>query len=329
MVKLEIVPLVKDHLEAAAALLAERYRTGRVLSPLWPEQHENPAEVLPLLSFRAEEQLGVAAVRDGKTCGYMFSFPFSSWGVPAVWIPDFGHGADNPDRNNIYRRMYAALAEQWARKGHLKHLVMTFSSDREAIDAFFGMGFGMSNIDALRGLSPVPQTPVNIEIQQAGPEDFGTLMNYRELLCQHLTASPIFLFIPAEARDAGAKDFRQQLSDNDAAIWLAREQGKVTGCMRVVPSSQCDYRMPTFEKNICGISMAFTEGICRQKGVATALLNRVLVWAGEKGYTKCAVDFESANIQASRFWLSHFQPACYTLLRTIESRISRQEVESK
>jgi GNAT superfamily N-acetyltransferase len=328
MVKLDIVPLRKEHMEAAAALVADRYRSERNLNPLFPEQYGNPAAVLPLLNFKAEEQFGVAAVRDGKTAGFLLSFPFSSWGVPAVWIPDCGHGAENPDRGYLYRRMYAVLAEQWVKKGHLKHLVMTFGNERETIDAFFAMGFGMSNVDALRDLSPVPQSPLNIEIQQAGPEDFDTMMNYRELMCRHLAASPVFLFIPAQARDIGAGEFRRQLADKDAAVWLARQQGKVIGCMRVVPSSQCDFRMPTFDKDICGISLAFTDVVCRQKGVAAALLNRVLVWAAEKGYTRCAVDFESANIPASRFWLSHFQPACYTLLRTIEGRILKQEVEN-
>jgi GNAT superfamily N-acetyltransferase len=320
MPELEIVPFAKEHLEAAAALVADRYRSERDLTPLFPTQYENPAAVLPLLNFRAEERLGIAAVRNGKTSGFMLSFPFSSWGIPAVWIPDCGHGAEKPERGYLYRRMYAALAEQWVRKGHRKHLVMTFGHEREVLDAFFGMGFGMSNIDALRDLSPVPETPASVEIRQAGPEDFNTLMNYRELMCRHLAASPVFLFIPGKARAIGAKEFRRQLKDNEAAIWLACGQGKVIGCMRVVPSSQCDYRMPTFDKDICGISLAFTDDVCRHQGVATALLNRVLVWAGEKGYTKCAVDFESANIPASRFWLKHFQPACYTLLRTIESR---------
>ena len=319
--ELEIVPLAAAHLETAAVLVADRYKEERARNPLLLEKYEDPVTVRPLLNYNLEKQAGVAAVRRGKVVGFITSLPFSSWGIPAVWIPDWGHGAEPHDRGYLYRRLYAALAEQWVERGHLKHVVMTFTGEREVLDAWYSLGFGMTNIDALRDVSALSESVVNLDIRQAGPEDFDILMKFRDSLCAHLTLTPVFQFIPSEAREKSAEEFRKQLTDENLAIWLACESGKVIGCMRVVPSSQCDFRMPTVDKSICGISMAFTEKADRLQGVGTALLERVLKWASEKGYTRCGVDFESANISASRFWLTHFRPVCYTLFRHIDGRI--------
>ena len=63
---------------------------------------------------------------------------------------------------------------------------------------------------------------------------------------------------------------------------------------------------------------AFTTESVRGGGIATALLNRSLEWARSDGYERCAVDFEPMNPLATRFWLRHFQPVCYTLIRHVD-----------
>jgi hypothetical protein len=34
------------------------------------------------------------------------------------------------------------------------------------------------------------------------------------------------------------------------------------------------------------------------------------------------VDFEPQNIPAAHFWLKHFQPVCYSLIRHVDERIA-------
>jgi GNAT superfamily N-acetyltransferase len=68
--------------------------------------------------------------------------------------------------------------------------------------------------------------------------------------------------------------------------------------------------------------MAFTKASARSKGVATALLNRSLEWARSQGYERCAVDFETMNFLASRFWLKWFEPVCYSLVRCVDERLA-------
>ncbi len=75
------------------------------------------------------------------------------------------------------------------------------------------------------------------------------------------------------------------------------------------------------EKTV-SISRAFTKEHTRNSGIGTALLKHSLDWARSVGYERCAVDFESENISGARFWLKHFQPVCYSLIRYVDERVA-------
>ncbi len=325
---IEIVPLGKEHLEPAAALVADRYREGRKINPLWPDKYHAPAEVLPLLAYRKEEQVGVAALRGGKVVGFIFIFPYDNFGLPVAWVPDWAHGAVEENRGYLYGRMYAALAKCWVAEGQMKHAPFVFAHEQDVLHALFNLGFGLNGIDADRDLSPVMGPDINIEIRRAFPEDVGTLMDLRKKLTFHLRETPVFAFLPGTAIEAGRKDFQRQLEDENYAILLAYDRHEVIGVMRAGPTSLEEFKMPVFDEGTCAISMAFTREDRRGKGVATALLNAVLAWGWQKGFTRCAVDFESANLAAARFWLKHFRPVCYNLTRFIDKRVYDRILEN-
>ena len=75
------------------------------------------------------------------------------------------------------------------------------------------------------------------------------------------------------------------------------------------------------DEGTTSIMRAFTREGARGKGIATALLDRSLEWARAEGYERCAVDFEPMNYLAARFWMRHFQPVIYALVRQIDERI--------
>lgn len=321
--KLNIVPLQKEHREAAAALLIERYRAGRRDNPLWPDGYQTAAELEPLFGYRKEEQVNVAALVDGRVTGFMTSLPIEPFGLPVVYLPDWGHAAAPPERGYIYRRMYAELSRYWVGKGYLKHAFFAFPDERDVLDALFHSGFGMNGIDAVRDLSPVPVKNNGVKIRRADLKDIDVLMEMRRKLSAHLRRPPVFAFVPGSAVEAGAEEFRKQIEDGKNAVFLAEENGKAIGVMRAGPPSLEEFKMPVYDEKTCAISMAYTEENRREKGIATALLNAVLAWAKETGRVRCTVDFESGNIPGSRFWLKHFRPAGYNLARYVEERSYR------
>ena len=94
------------------------------------------------------------------------------------------------------------------------------------------------------------------------------------------------------------------------------------------------YFARTLDDDACGIIMdegtasitgAYAVPGVRRQGVATALLRACVAWAAERGYARCAVDFESANIEANRFWRLHFAPVCYSLMRCVDEAAVAKE----
>ena len=76
------------------------------------------------------------------------------------------------------------------------------------------------------------------------------------------------------------------------------------------------------DEKTSSITGAFTEERFRDSGIGAALPSHALDWARSIAHERCAVDFESQNILGTRFWLRHFQPICYSLIRHVDERIA-------
>jgi len=67
--------------------------------------------------------------------------------------------------------MYAHLSRKWVEDGCYTHIITLLAHDRDAIDAFFWMGFGLTNADAIRDMSPIEGWRASVEIRRASQED--------------------------------------------------------------------------------------------------------------------------------------------------------------
>jgi GNAT superfamily N-acetyltransferase len=86
--------------------------------------------------------------------------------------------------------------------------------------------------------------------------------------------------------------------------------------MLVGPASEDAARIVRDERT-ASISGAFVRPEHRRAGVADALLDAAVSWARDGGYERLAVDFETANLLATRFWTRHFRPVTYSLCRRL------------
>lgn len=315
---IEIVPFSDNHLENAAVLVATRYRTERDLNKSLPARFEDADAVASLLQDYTKKRTGVVALREGRLVGFLTYMLLL--GRRIAYVPDWGHAADSVDRRETYRAMYASVARYWVTNGYFTHAATVLAHEREAMDAWVSLGFGMIEMNALRDVSPVAGGMVDIEIRRARPEDIDLVMALRVAMERHLAAAPVFI-PPIINR---GRDFRQQrLSDSANAFWLAYRDEDAVAFMELVPSSRLGVVMPVFDETTVTITGAFTKEGIRHRGIGTALLNHSLDWARSIGYDHCAVEFESTNIIGSRFWQRRgFKPVCYSLNRHIDERIT-------
>jgi GNAT superfamily N-acetyltransferase len=317
---IEIVSFEDNHVGDAASLVAARYRAERDLEKSLPARFEDPDAILPLLQKYAKSRTGMAVIREGKLAGFLMPLFILLRGVRTVYVPDWGHAGDSDGKCEIYREMYAGLARRWIANGYFVHAVTVLAHEREVLDAWFSLGFGLTTIDALRSLSPVMGPSVELEIRRATSQDIDSVMLLKVGLWRHMAASPAFMpMVFFRERESTER----QLSDSAEATWLAYRNEWVIGHMSLGPVKPPDAVMPTSGEHIVAIRSAFVKEEDRSRGVGTALLNHSFTWAKSVGYTHCSVDYESFNISGTRFWQSRgFKPVCYSLIRHIDERIA-------
>ena len=314
---LEVVPLGEEHLKDAAALASNRYKGLRDQVPLLPPRYAESSTLLPLLQDIVEAGPGVAAIRQGRLIGFLTGWLIPSFrGKRSVFSPEWANAADLENSRRIYEEMYAYLSASWVADGYFTHLISILVNDHDGIDGWYWLGFGMIAADAVRGLQPAQGGDADIDVQRARLQDLEQMMMLNEASVQHLAAPPTFL-ADTEKRDRSY--YEEWLQDPDQAVWMAYQGTEAVAYMRLGSANE-DASTIIYDEKTTSIVGAFTKDKVRGRGIATALLNRSLEWAHAAGYERCAVDFEPMNPLATRFWLRHFEPVCYTLIRHVDER---------
>jgi GNAT superfamily N-acetyltransferase len=318
-VRLTIMPLEEKHLDDAALLVAGRYKLLRYGIAELPTRYENASVLLSLLANLTPHAPGVVALRSGQLVGFL-----TAWLIPdlrgqrSVYSPEWANGARTPDEPRIYQDMYAALSAQWVAARYCEHLVTLFASDSAAVAGWQQMGFGHVVMDAIRDVSPLPCEVASVDVRRATIADLPQALALRRGLRQHVSSAPTFL---ADALHADADEFETWLGDSANALWLACREGRTVASLGIGPASQNACTVIR-DEGTASIISAFTIPEARGGGAATALLARALDWAHSEGFARCAVDFETANLLAMRFWPRFFKPVCHSLGRHVNERIT-------
>lgn len=307
---LQIVPFYEDYLEDAARLVCARFLTLRCQVPVLPECYTRVDAFLPRLQDLLQKGLGVAALDGGKLTGFLHGFVLPHFlGKRSLFSPEWANAARLDSSARIYEEMYAWLSGDWVDSGCDQHIITLLANDSAGLDAWRWLGFGMAATDAIRDLSPLQPPPTWLEIYRAGVLDLPESVRFADALAQHIASPPIFW-------PHAAQDMQSRLENPEFAQFMACANGKTLGVIGLEPG-YTDACLVSQDKQTITITSAYTLEQARCQGVAHHLLSHALGWAGAQGYVRCAVDFEAANYLAHRFWLTHFQPVCYSLLRSI------------
>jgi len=315
----EIKPFGEEHLEDAARLFAERIKTERELSPLLPVRFEDYNTILPRLKNLSQKSPGVAAICKKKLVGFLLGLLLPSWrGRRSVYVPEWAHAETGETREKVFNEMYSCLASRWIADGCFTHLVGVLAHDMETIDVLFWLGFGLAAVDAMRDLGDVAGPFADVEIRRAGIEDIDIVMSLSHGQTRFMSTSPAFM---AQTVESG-KDYHQNLIQNPSvASWLAFYNGEAVSRLQIGPSHE-DAAYIISDEKTASITAAFTKEQVREQGIGASLLKHSLDWAKSAGYERCAVDFEPENVLGRSFWLKHFQPVCFALIRQIDPRIA-------
>ncbi|HYM14204.1 MAG TPA: GNAT family N-acetyltransferase [Dehalococcoidia bacterium] len=322
------------HLPAAASLLAERHRRDRSRIPFLPDAFEDPAACRSQIEhiFESPGWHGVVARAAGEPVGFAIMTPqlIAQTHFLASFFPPRGaaigyaaHATKDGSEYDVYRAMYAALAEHVVARGFFDHSIALPATDLGAREAWASLGFGRAMTCAIRGNDPPSRAIApTVQLHQAAAEDAEIVFRLNEELTLHHARSPIFNPYIRESDDA-SHDFQRGLLQDPAANahWVAYEDGHPVGMNTFMqPFFLSPLTVP--EKTVYLFQGIVTQD-ARAAGVGTAILARGAEWAREQGYHHIALHFAAANLPGANFWQSSgFLPVEHALRRHIDERIA-------
>jgi GNAT superfamily N-acetyltransferase len=312
---LRIVPFERTHARQAARLFVESFHALRRRMPHVPGDLASVDAVVRRLA-RME---GVVAVEGGRVVGYLASwFPiadFRGTDRVAAYAPEWAHAAEPARQRQIYRALYREASRRWFEGGCDVHAITLLAGDDAIVETWFWSGFGMGTVDAVRSTAPIEPPPATrAAIRMATPDDAPALARLDVEHNRHYTRPPV-LMAARVADDESA--WRAFLARPGNGAWLAEEAGTAVGFIRFDREfGGCDVVASATGIFISG---AYVQPAARGGGAATAIVNAALGHYGAEGLDFCAVDFEAFNPEATSFWMRHFEPVCYSLMRVPEA----------
>jgi ribosomal protein S18 acetylase RimI-like enzyme len=301
MPDLELLPFADEHLEDAAALLAERHARHRRAEPLLPQRFEDPREARDEIQAArtSDEASGAVAVRGGRLIGFVLGVRKSDevWGAN-VWVDPAGHAVEQAED---VRDLYAAAAARWVEEGRTRHYVEAPAPDRELVDAWFRLGFGQQHARAIRELPEVTH-PVE-GVREAEEQDVDALVALAPLLGEHQALSPVFAGRPRPGEAEMRQEVLEDLASPQIGTLVAEVDGRIVGNVVVVPIEMSAMHTGLARPDGASfLAWAATLPDVRGTGAGLALTDAAFAWARARGYDTIVTDWRVTNLLSSRFW---------------------------
>lgn len=203
----------------------------------------------------------------------------------------------------------------WVKEGYTQHAITLYAQDKETIDTWFWLGFGLRCIDAIREVAAINIDKSSIHIKKVGEDDISLLADLQNKLHNYFRSSPTFM---TSQEEDPIKYLKEWISKDNHHIWMACSDEKPIGFMKIEASGE---RFITEHLDVMNITGAYVDENARELNVGTALLGVIQEWLLEYNYKVCGVDYESINTTGSNFWNKYFTPYNYSVVRRIDERV--------
>lgn len=292
MARLELTAFADEHVEPAAALLAERHARHRAGEPLLPDVRDFRAQVER--SRAAEGASGAVGLRGGEVVGYLLGGRREDPLGAHLWVDVAGFAVREPE---VARDLYAAAARRWVEEGLTRHFVFVPALP-DLIDPWFRLTFGASAALAARETA-VETVETDVVVRPSTPDDLEAAAGYDRLLWAHLTQAPSFSELVVPGDEEFVDDWRDTWDEEQFTHFVAEREGAVVGHLLLYRRPEGDVRVPPSSIDLANCA---TDPEARGSGAGLALTAHALTWAHERGYETMITDWRMSNLEASRFW---------------------------
>jgi GNAT superfamily N-acetyltransferase len=305
------------HAESALERVLSGYEKERAHVPALPPGTDFRDSLKHEIGGLFKRRCGIAALADDRLAGFLSAYEADElFGRCAgVYVPVFGHGVANEYGRRLYQELYARAADLWVRKGLMSHAATFFAHDKETVETWFWLGFGLRCVDAIREAARTQVHDCRVDVKKADLDDIPSIADIHATHFSYYRSSPIFMYKPL---GDPSQDLLDWMSNPHHHLWIACVDGELLGYIRIEPSGESFVSRHPSVMNITG---AYVVDDRRGSGIGVSLLAGLQQWLVENGYKLCGVDFESINSIGSRFWTRHFTPYTYSMVRRIDERI--------
>jgi GNAT superfamily N-acetyltransferase len=314
---IDIKKLKNCHLEDVVEIVLKNYQVERNSVSFLPPGNNFKHLIRPRLKKLIAEETGAVARANGKIIGFITGYKINEfWGdCRGIYCPDYGHGVMGDNRKKVYQKLYKYSANEWVEGGFTHHALTVYAHDKETIDTFSWLGFGLRCVDAMRENAAIEKNNTEVSIKKVGKEGISKIVNLQNKLRNYLTKSPVF--IPVE-KEAPEKYLDNWLTNNNRHLWVADKDKEAVGFMKIEPEGE---RFITELEEVMNITGAYVKEEYRQSRIGASLLGDIQKWLLDNDYNLCGVDYESFNLSGSNFWDNFFTPYTYSLVRRIDERV--------
>lgn len=228
-----------------------------------------------------------------------------------VEIPVFGYDAD--DRKTAVR-LFQKLADETVRDQPCDFSVNLYSNDRDCIQAFSMMQFGIMSEVGVRKLEDVLPAPSAWEIRSLSKTeiraDWHRLWDATGRIIAHLRESPVF-YPGCEFTEEVYRDFYM---DEATELIAAYDQGKLAG---IIEWNQEKNGLLSPHTPSVNVGEVYVYPHYRGTGLSRQLLRYAEKAAFDAGSQWMWVQHGTANPNACGFWNRYFQTYQFEMVRTI------------
>ncbi len=315
---LEIIEFKDIHIEDAAKLFHHNYLDLKEEYKFLPDKYVELETIISNLENMIKEFPAYVAIDSNKIVGYMagYSKTKKSSDNFTAYVPEWGHSSI-PDgrKEQVYNELYRSISAIWLDYNNNSHLI-SFLKTNNIKDNLCTLGFGLNGIEAVREFEIIKcNKKFDFLIEIAQEKHISQLKEIDFQLYKHLELPPAFLRRNAKKK-SDEKIIEKFISEEQITL-VAVKDNEIISCIH---GDKNHGNMSFLDTNgTFGISFGYSKSKYRNTGVASILLNEIIQLAKKENFVFCSTDFESANIEASSFWLKYFQPVTYTMLRKIDA----------
>ena len=205
-------------------------------------------------------------------------------------------------------------------RGVTDHVVHIPIGDPAVEAAWVALGFGRSNVVALRDLRPVGRPAGAVEVRVATPDELDVVDVLVDEESVFHAGSPIFRPYRRNAtNDAVREQLADELASADHAVLVASLAGDDVGVLCVGPGQGSPLYVPDGAAYIAATAVLPSS---RGAGIGAALTDAALAWARDRGHRAACLHFASANATSTSFWTGiGFGPVMAHVRRRLDERI--------